>query len=233
MTFQEIPATTPPVKKKQAHALNTRDRGEFSELKFSMIAIEMGLRISKPIFSGLPYDFIVDKDGSLFKIQIKSTANFQNKKYSANLAHGNKLKKEYCPKEVDCFGVHIVPLDLWYIFSIHDTVNKAHFSTNPEDPKDHYYKYINNWSLFDSGEKRIITKASHRRSTGNIFTDHKCPICKGNLLYDPERRGCFCKDHPEEMASGRYRVCFGSGINKRFENIKEAETLLNELRTKF
>jgi integrase len=67
---------------------------------------------------------------------------------------------------------------------------------------------------------------------GNIFCDQKCPICKGIMKYDPRRAGCYCLSHKNIAATGRFRVGFGKEINKRFEDLREAEQFLNGIRFK-
>jgi integrase len=65
---------------------------------------------------------------------------------------------------------------------------------------------------------------------GRIFSDQKCPICGGIFEHDDRRRGLFCKDHPNQQATGRFRVQFGRKTRKRFSVFREAERFLDGLR---
>jgi integrase len=65
---------------------------------------------------------------------------------------------------------------------------------------------------------------------GRIFSDQKCPICGGTFEHDDRRRGLFCPDHPEQTATGRFRVQFGRKTRKRFSIYREAERFLDGLR---
>jgi hypothetical protein len=65
---------------------------------------------------------------------------------------------------------------------------------------------------------------------GRIFTDQKCPLCGGNFVHDGHRGGLFCPKHPDQRATGRFRVQFGRGTRKRFSVYREAERFLTGLR---
>ena len=67
---------------------------------------------------------------------------------------------------------------------------------------------------------------------GRIYTDQKCPICGGIMDHDERRRGLFCKKHPDQQATSRFRVQFGRGTRKRFSHYVEAERFLDGLRFK-
>ncbi len=60
---------------------------------------------------------------------------------------------------------------------------------------------------------------------GQIHSDQKCPICGGTFYYNYHRRGLFCKEHPEQKATGRFRVQFGRKTRKRFSYFIEAEII--------
>ncbi len=65
---------------------------------------------------------------------------------------------------------------------------------------------------------------------GRIYSDQRCQICGGNFVHDDRRRGLFCPDHPDQQATGRFRVHFGRGTKKRFAIYREAERFLDGLR---
>jgi len=67
---------------------------------------------------------------------------------------------------------------------------------------------------------------------GNIYCDQKCPVCNKKMKYDPRRGNCFCLEHLKISATGRYRICFGRDVQRRFEDIRQAEQFLNGLRFK-
>lgn len=67
---------------------------------------------------------------------------------------------------------------------------------------------------------------------GNVYTSQRCPICRGKLLHDENRGGCFCKDHPEIRATGNFTVHFGRKTAKRFQEYSFAIRFLTGCRFK-
>jgi integrase len=67
---------------------------------------------------------------------------------------------------------------------------------------------------------------------GNIYTNEKCFICKGNLYHDENRNGLFCKQHPEVSAKKHFRVIFGRKTKARFNSYDKAYQFLTGLRFK-
>ncbi|MFH2067096.1 MAG: site-specific integrase [Pseudomonadota bacterium] len=65
---------------------------------------------------------------------------------------------------------------------------------------------------------------------GRIYSDEKCPECGGMFFRDADRRGLFCKKHPNQKTTGRFRVQFGRKTRRRFNNYWEAERFLDGLR---
>lgn len=65
---------------------------------------------------------------------------------------------------------------------------------------------------------------------GRIYSDQKCPICGATFTYSDNRRGLFCPNHPDQQATGRFRVQFGRKNRKRFNTYQEAERFLDCLR---
>jgi integrase len=65
---------------------------------------------------------------------------------------------------------------------------------------------------------------------GRIYSDQKCPICDGTFIHDDHRRGLFCKKHPKQRATERFRVQFGRKTRRRFNNYFEAMRFLDGLR---
>jgi len=58
---------------------------------------------------------------------------------------------------------------------------------------------------------------------GRIYTDQKCPISGGMMIHDDRRLRLFCEKHPDQQATGRFRVQFGRDTRKRFSHFGWAE----------
>jgi integrase len=66
---------------------------------------------------------------------------------------------------------------------------------------------------------------------GGIYSEQKCPDC-GGTFKDNHRDGLICSKHPDRHAT-RFRVRVGErGINKRFDNYREAQRFLTGVRFK-
>lgn len=65
---------------------------------------------------------------------------------------------------------------------------------------------------------------------GRIYTDQRCSICGDKFHHDDRRRGLFCLRHPDQKATGRFRVQFGRNTRRRFSFYPDAERFLDGLR---
>lgn len=103
--------------------MTTTQTGDITEQKFILKCLTNGIPISRPICNNLPYDFIIEKDNKLLKIQVKTgyqltdnnvfTFNTQSssKNYSEVVGH------DYVGK-IDFFAAYCVYLDVFVFVSI-------------------------------------------------------------------------------------------------------------------
>ena len=90
--------------------IDTRVKGELTELKCQLFCLEKGYIISKPILDNARYDMVVDYNGKFYRIQIKTSRWMSeehegfvfNCKSQHSVAGGNKIMK-YSPDEIDFF----------------------------------------------------------------------------------------------------------------------------------
>lgn len=89
--------------------INTQHIGYLTEQKCFVKCLEEGYNISKPLFDNARYDFILDTDKKLLRIQVKSSAwNEDHTAFTFNgysqhsTGNGNKRMK-YTNKEIDYF----------------------------------------------------------------------------------------------------------------------------------
>jgi hypothetical protein len=72
------------------------------------------MNISKPYGDTTPYDFIVDCQGRLTRVQVKSVAAGKGNAYHITMGHGLP-KRSYNKRDVDLLAGYIIPHDAWYI----------------------------------------------------------------------------------------------------------------------
>lgn len=90
--------------------MDTRVKGELTELKCQLYCLEQGYIISKPILDNARYDMIIDYNGKFYRIQVKTSRWMSeehegivfNCKSQHSVSGGNKIMK-YSPEEIDFF----------------------------------------------------------------------------------------------------------------------------------
>lgn len=66
--------------------MNNKLQGNIGEAKAIHYYTELGYMVSKPLFENCAYDLIIDKDGMLLRVQVKtSTQKKANGRYDVNL----------------------------------------------------------------------------------------------------------------------------------------------------
>lgn len=89
---------------------DTRIKGEITEMKCQLFCLEQGYIISKPILDNARYDLLLDYNGKIYRIQIKTSRWMSdeqegiifNCKSQHSISGGNKIMK-YTPDEIDFF----------------------------------------------------------------------------------------------------------------------------------
>lgn len=119
--------------------------GETAECYFDYLAMVQGMVVSEPRGDSAPYDRIVERDGKLFKVQIKMRSSHDSKVLKNYMVSVTKSDgSAYKPSEVDIVAVHLRTENLWYFIPLKQIKKK--FRLNPI--KDKFDKYKNNWNAF-------------------------------------------------------------------------------------
>jgi len=91
-------------------------KAEIAMMKVSMRALQVGAFVSKPIFEGARYDYIIERDGKLYRAQVKYTDG-KNKTADGVVVLNlrKQIKKDrnhpYNEGEVDCLVVYVPKID--------------------------------------------------------------------------------------------------------------------------
>jgi hypothetical protein len=103
--------------------LNTHFQGEITELKVAESFLQLGYQVCKPLVSDSRYDFIVDVNHQLYKIQVKTSSLSEDGDYiefKTQSTHTNTQKTvyhTYSAEDVDYFATiydnqcYIVPIE--------------------------------------------------------------------------------------------------------------------------
>jgi PD-(D/E)XK nuclease superfamily protein len=129
-----------------------KERGEWAELYFMMLAAGLGMKVSKPFGDSGRYDVGVESrvpsvGGRVLRVQVKSTIyKRRNGEYSLNVMGPRRQKYE--PGTVDYFAILLIPVDEWYIlpFEVMGRTNSSiHFT--PTGKRQKYGEYREAWHL--------------------------------------------------------------------------------------
>ena len=129
---------------------DTIRQGEISEQIFSTKCfVEHGFMVSSPRGTA-DYDVIVDVNGALKKVQVKSSNKGNGNVNICKGSNGQKGSKKYPypMNSVDFFAVHDKVNDSWYIIPRTVTGNVQNLRLSMKR-KGKYTKYKDNWSFSD------------------------------------------------------------------------------------
>lgn len=93
-------------------SLNTKHYGALIELQVMTYLFELGYQVSIPYGDNARYDFILDVNNSLYKIQVKSAHQENEGVYKISCSRmrinrGENIRKHYSNEEVDFFATMI------------------------------------------------------------------------------------------------------------------------------
>lgn len=103
--------------------LNTHFQGEITELKVAESFLQLGYQVCKPLVSDSRYDFIVDVNHQLYKIQVKTASLSDDGDYiefKTQSTHTNTQRTvyhNYSAEDVDYFATvynnqcYIIPIE--------------------------------------------------------------------------------------------------------------------------
>lgn len=122
--------------------------GYIAEQQFIVEAMKNDLTVSKPISNTEPYDFVVEHNSRLIRVQVKKAYIVRPKRYAAALrSSNNRNNRSYVADSdrVDYMALHCAETDIWYIIPHHVISHLRSSVILCEDGK--YASYINNWNF--------------------------------------------------------------------------------------
>lgn len=90
-------------------SLNTHFIGEITEQQVAIEFLKLGIQVSKPLVQSSKYDFIVDINNQLYKIQVKTSTLKEDSylEFATSTSHTNTkgtINLTYSEKDVDFFA---------------------------------------------------------------------------------------------------------------------------------
>jgi hypothetical protein len=137
--------------------LYSKRKGLIAELIFVVKAASMGFAVSKPYGDCEPYDVVIEENGRLFRIQVKSVFTTCRWGYSVSVARNRQHRPivPYSAQEIDFIAAYVVAHDAWYIVPVAAIAGLAHIRLYPEGAKRqdgaHFEQYRDAWDLLRLG----------------------------------------------------------------------------------
>lgn len=89
----------------------THQKGEIAELKFQLECVNKNYTLSKSP-QDCAYDYVLDKNNSLYRVQVKYRSFTKNKTVSISCVNSNKYNNRiYNKNSVDLFAIYISNID--------------------------------------------------------------------------------------------------------------------------
>ena len=131
-------------------------QGELVELKFYFKAYQEGFIASKPFGDSAHYDFVLDFQSRLSRVQVKSTnnTNYRNR-YRFMTGYGHKNKTCYSKKDTDCLVGYIISENIWYVFPIEYLLGKSTLSVYPHNGEHETNLFKERWDLLKRPTLRV------------------------------------------------------------------------------
>ena len=123
---------------------DTKRKGLITELQCQTYLSQLGYTISVPLGENCRYDFILDVEGKLFKVQVKTCKIDKNGiKIPCHSTHKNSKKTscEYYDKfEIDFFATYYN--DKCYLIDVQECLSQKTLSFEPNSKNGCYISYI-------------------------------------------------------------------------------------------
>jgi PD-(D/E)XK endonuclease len=125
-------------------------RGELAEARFIAKALSVGLRVARPFGDSSPYDFIVERNHHLYRVQVKSAWRPTQRGAYQFVAGPAPLRgyglRPYRPGEIDFLVLYIAPDDTWFIIPAQTLGAKTHLTFRTDAPGP-FAPYREAWDL--------------------------------------------------------------------------------------
>ena len=97
--------------------MTPKELGELAEAEFLRRALAMRMAITKPWGESRAYDFIVDAEGKLTRVQVKAAFR-EGRQGGYSLRVYRSSKRSYTKKEIDALAGYAAPEDAWYLLPV-------------------------------------------------------------------------------------------------------------------
>jgi len=122
---------------------------------FGAQALREGLRLARPWGESSGYDFVVDQNGKMVRVQVKSTAFREGTGYSCSLKDS---KGPYKKNSFEFVAAYVIPEDVWFIIPEKKVLGKWSVGLYPNLKGSKYGEYLEAWDLLRGTLPRTIPR---------------------------------------------------------------------------
>jgi len=128
--------------------MTPKELGELAEAEFLRRALGMGMAITKPWGESQAYDFIVDDEGTLCRVQVKAAFR-EGPDGGYGLRVYRSSKEHYTKKEIDALAGYAAPENAWYLFPVRVIKNLKFLTLFPASKrkKSKFEKWKEAWGV--------------------------------------------------------------------------------------
>jgi hypothetical protein len=156
----------------RVRGLPDAQQGDLGEAAFLYTAISLNFVVAKPHGYSHCYDFIVDGESGLWRVQVKTCATIVNRVYRVRICHRKDgVPTAYTASEIDFAAAYIIPEQTWYVVPVPEVVGHTSLCFRPwEFPRLHTYAhYREAWHLLREPMKSCSVEVDRQTpTTGSI-----------------------------------------------------------------
>jgi len=137
-------------KASQARGIPLLQRGNLGEVAFVHKAMSLGFVVAKPYGHIHRYDFIVEGETGLWRVQVKACARIWHGLYQVGICrHKDSVAVAYTESELDFVVAYIIPEETWYVVPVREVVGHTSLGFRPKGwaRPDLYGHYREAWHL--------------------------------------------------------------------------------------
>lgn len=137
---------------------HSKDKGDLTEMEFTVEATGRGMVVSKPWGDNERYDVVVDAGWHLlWRVQVKLTGARHHRGFAVRASWRTSAKQvSYKPSQVDFIVVRIAEERIWYVIPVRALAGRLTINLYPfgcrKDGRNSFEKYRGAWGLL-RGEK--------------------------------------------------------------------------------
>lgn len=114
-----------------------------AEVLFAAKAASLGFTILQPFGQSRPYDVVVEFEGKLTRVQVKSA--WRLGQYKAYHFPVGTWHRRYRPEDVDVIAAYVAPKQTWYIIPLQAILPRRNVRISEREEISRYARYKEAW----------------------------------------------------------------------------------------